>query len=451
MNHRARLVCALLVVLFQACSVFRPDGERDDFIKVRGTQFIHNDRPYYYVGANVWYGCYLGSPGETGDRERLRRELDSMCAKGLFNLRILGASEESNIRQSVKPAIQQRPGKLDETLLQGLDYLLDQMHTRRMHAVMFLGNYWEWSGGMAQYNVWADGGSVPDPEDTTKGLMTFMEFSAKFYTNSKANDLYRNYVRTIVTRKNIYSGRNYSEDPTIMAWQLANEPRPWSRGPDAEKNLGDFYRWVDGTAGYIHSLDTNHLVSSGSEGTVAFGWSKENFLQTHVSPHIDYLTFHVWPKNWGWFDPRRFDETFPATEEKTMEYIAVHLSAARQLRKPIVMEEFGLGRDNAACSPGSPTTARDRYYTMVLTALYDSARTGSPLAGSNFWAWGGEGQAKHPDFVWRMGDPFLGDPPQEPQGYNAIFNADRSTVGIIRDQAFKMMELRDSLLATGRR
>ena len=35
---------------------------------------------------------------------------------------------------------------------------------------------------------------------------------------------------------------------------------------------------------------------------------------------------------------------------------------------------------------------------------------GSPLVGTNFWTWGGEGRAQHPDHVWRPGDSFLGDP-----------------------------------------
>ena len=71
------------------------------------------------------------------------------------------------------------------------------------------------------------------------------------------------------------------------------------------------------------------------------------------------------------------------------------------------------------------------------------------MAGTNIWTWGGEGHAVHPDNVWRAGDPFLGDPPQEPQGYNSIFLGDRSTLSIIRSHAFEMLFLgtRDTVFA----
>ena len=47
----------------------------------------------------------------------------------------------------------------------------------------------------------------------------------------------------------------------------------------------------------------------------------------------------------------------------------------------------------------------------------------------------------NPDRMWRKGDPFTGDPPQDPQGLNSIFDADTSTIRIIREHAFKMLRL----------
>jgi mannan endo-1,4-beta-mannosidase len=447
-KHEDLLICVLLAALLSACAGLLPWGEREDFIRVEGSHFVHNGRPYYFAGTNLWYGCYIGSPGETGDRERLQRELDSLCAVGLTNLRILAASEESYLVRSIRPAIQRAPEDLNDSLLQGLDYLLAEMGARKMHAVLFLNNYWQWSGGMAAYNVWADGGRGADPDVPAEGYRAFMAFSAKFYTNPKADSLFRKYVRRIVTRKNTRNGRYYSEDPTIMAWQLANEPRP---GPGGEQDLVPFCRWIDQTGEYIHSLDTNHLVSTGNEGTVTTGWSDEPFLKAHKSKYIDYLTFHLWPRNWGWFDPKKIGETLPSTEEKAMQYIREHVMMARQLNKPIVLEEFGMARDSAKCQPGSPTTARDRYYEKVFEVLYDSARAGAPIAGSNFWGWGGHARGKNADDVWRPGDPFIGDPPQEPQGYNSTFITDTSTIRILREHAFKMIGLcaRDSLFAEG--
>lgn len=46
--------------------------------------------------------------------------------------------------------------------------------------------------------------------------------------------------------------------------------------------------------------------------------------------------------------------------------MAEHIIVARQLNKPIVLEEFGLPRDNHKYHRTDPTTARDRYYSAIL-------------------------------------------------------------------------------------
>lgn len=427
------------VLWFNGCASLWPFGEEEGFVKVQEMHFISNDKPYYFVGTNLWYGCYLGSPGPSGSRERLIRELDSLHALGLDNLRILAGSEISNKIRSVKPAIVREPGVYDDSLLIGLDFVLSEMKKRKMKAVLYLTNYWEWSGGMSQYISWADSVRTFDPE--VDGWDKFMNFSATFYKNEKANALFRSYVKSIVHRKNSVNGKKYFQDPTIMSWQLANEPRPGREGEFADANLPNYYKWIDETAGYIKSLDTNHLVSSGNEGLAGSLGNDECYLTAHRSKNIDYLTMHLWPLNWGWFKPLQYEETLPETESKAIEYIDKHIAFARQLNKPLVMEEFGIGRDSGKFAPGTPTTARDRYYQKIFSVLYDSAHAGSPIAGSNFWAWGGEGRTQNSDFMWKQGDEFTGDPPQEPQGVNSIFDTDSSTLAIIKEQAKKMKQL----------
>ena len=61
----------------------------------------------------------FGSSGKTGDRDRLIRELDNLKSLGITNFRVLGASEESYIKNSLQPAIQIKPGVYDQGLLHG--------------------------------------------------------------------------------------------------------------------------------------------------------------------------------------------------------------------------------------------------------------------------------------------------------------------------------------------
>jgi mannan endo-1,4-beta-mannosidase len=436
----ALLLTAFFSLTLTSCSFPSLFREREECIRIQDGRFIHRGNPYLIVGTNMWYGCYLGSPGPTGDRARLMRELDTLQAHGIDNIRALAASEASAMKRSVRPAIQRAPGVLDDSLLQGLDFLLAEMAKRDMHAVLFLGNYWEWSGGFTQYNAW-NGDPLVDPENTGQGWGTFMDSSATFYWKPGSVAMYRNFVKAIVTRVNTANGRIYAEDPTIMAWQLANEPRPGRAGAIGPKNIESFVAWIDASARFIHELDPNHLVCAGSEGTVGTLLSEDLYMRAFSSPSIDYLNCHLWPLNWGWFDPVRWEETLDSTEIKAADYIDQHSVLARRLHKPLVMDEFGLGRDGGVFQPGTSTRARDRYFAHIVGIIEDSVRAGAPIAGSNFWAWGGEGHAMHPDGMWQPGDSFVGDPPQEPQGRNSVFNSDTSTIRILTNHARTMQEL----------
>ncbi|MBP1655749.1 MAG: mannanase [Bacteroidetes bacterium] len=441
MKNTHPVVLAVAALILGGCSGLGLFDMNAHFVRVQGNRFTIDGTPYYFAGTNMWYGCYIGSTGPTGNRERLCRELDFLAAQGITNLRVLAASESSHVRHAAEPPIQPAPGVVDEDLLRGLDFLLAEMADRDMRAVLYLNNFWEWSGGMAAYVAWMNKDGGVDPADTSRPWSDFVEYAATFYAHERANAYYRDYIRQLITRRNTVHGRLYSEDPTIMAWQLSNEPRPGMPGPNGEQNLPGFLLWIDSTAAFIHALDTNHLVSSGSEGTVGSLQSEDNYLRAHQSAQIDYLTAHVWPYNWRWFDPVRPAETLPVAVDSSRTYILKHIDLAWQLGKPIVFEEFGLSRDSGNVQPGSPTVARDRYFEFFTDMLYDSARAGTPIAGSNFWAWGGEARGVHNDSLWKPGDQLLGDPPHEPQGFNAIYDVDTSTVAILRRHAEKMNQL----------
>ena len=394
------------------------------YVQVQDTHFVLEGKPYYFVGTNFWYGCYIGSTGQTGDTLRLLRELDRLKSKGIDNLRILGASEASTNQAVVQPAIQTSPGVYNDSLLIGLDFLLSEMGKRKMKAVIFLNNYWNWSGGMFQYLSWFGGGGS-------------LYNASPFYSNVSANAAYLHYINDLIHRQNSVSGLYYYEDPAIMAWELANEPRPGNY-------LNAFYQWIDSTAHYIHSIDINHLVTTGNEGTISSLGSGTIFLQAHQSPSIDYATIHLWALNWGWYNPYNSATTYISALAKAKDYIQTHLAFAHTLHKPLTMEEYGLPRDLQNYDAGSSTAYRDQYYDALLQLIYDSAAAGAPIAGSNFWGWGGEARSPNSDFTWRTGDPFMCDPPMEAQGLNSVFDTDSSTIGILKKYSILMMGLRDT-------
>jgi mannan endo-1,4-beta-mannosidase len=440
LNRRTLLLSGSALLATAAAPVRRPAS--DAFVRRSGTRFTIGGRRHRYAGSNMWYAAFLGAQAEFGSRDRLRRELDGLAALGVTNLRILGSAELSPLRNSVAPGFRTSGPHYNETLLRGLDHALAEMGRRGMKAVIYLTNFWEWSGGMMTYLYWTNGGRFLNMNDPAHPWPEFPDFVSQFYGSAPAVALYRDYIRAVVGRTNSITGRRYADDPAIMAWQLANEPRPAGSEKVGRPNLPTFYRWVRDTARLIKSIDPNHLVSTGSEGLKGCIEDAACVVTEHAIPEIDYLTTHIWPLNWGWVDSNDLPGTWDSGAEKVRDYFAQHVAFARQLGKPLVIEEFGFPRDRGLFDPGSPTTFKDRFYRLIYDQVAAGSSHGGPVAGSNFWAWGGEGRTGTPDHHFSLGAAhFVGDPPHEPQGWYSVFDRDESTKAVIRAHAAEMARL----------
>ena len=405
------------------------------FVTVKNTGFQISGKPYYFLGTNFWYGLNLGSKGAGGNRERLIRELDRLKAMGVTNLRIMGGSEGPDTEPyRMVPALQTAAGEYNKDIFDGLDFLLNEMKKRDMYAVVCLNDFWNWSGGMGQYIVWSGTAkSIPYPPPAPGGDWgKYQQFTAQFYSNQKAMDMFNDFIRIIVNRKNNYSGIEYKADPTIMAWELANEPR-------GINNKEALQQWIDNTAGLIKKLDHNHLVTTGSEGTTSSPYAGTDPQKDHSSPNIDYITIHIWVQNWNFYDPARADATYGPALQYALKYLNDHEQIARKMNKPVVLEEFGISRDQNNYDPQSPTTIREKYYTAIFDAVYKKAnQDNSVFGGCNFWAWAGEGRPKKPGGLWKPNDDFIGDPPHESQGWYSIYDTDTATIEVIKEYAEKM-------------
>jgi len=160
-----------------------------------------------------------------------------------------------------------------------------------------------------------------------------------FYTDERVIDAYKNYIEAFVGR--------YVNEPTIMAWELANEPR--CRGT-ANSTTGTctpatITNRVEEISDYIKSIDCNHLVAIGDEGfynepsaaTKPY-WGHEgiDFDANLAISTIDFGTFHSYPTAWE----QGGNETAWGTQ-----WIADHLTSQNRLGKPVILEEFGVTKN----------------------------------------------------------------------------------------------------------
>lgn len=400
-------------------------------VKVKGHQFMINGKPYHYIGANYWYG---GLPsvikGEAG-KKRLQTELDFLKKNGVTNLRVMvGAEGISEYPFRVAESDQPRQGVYDDKLLTGLDYFLQQAGRRNMKAVLFLTNTWEWSGGFGQYLQWNGYGPQPLPHTDAYNWDKSKAYITQFFTCDSCKLALNKYIKHIITRINTYTHKEYVNDPAIMAWELCNEPRPMGKA-----NVPQYKQWISQTAALIKGLDKHHLVTTGSEGDIADDYDMPVYRAVHADKNIDYLTIHIWPKNWQWFKDTSIAAGMANVIGNTKAYIDRHVIVAQKLNKPLVLEEFGLPRDKHSFAIDATTHSRDGYYAYLLTTWLSSLKVKGVINGLNFWAFGGIAKPIPGQVFWKPGDDYMGDPPQEEQGLNAVFTSDTSTWKIIKEAA----------------
>jgi mannan endo-1,4-beta-mannosidase len=289
---------------------------------------------------------------------------------------------------------------------------------------------------MPQLVSWADESAIPYmPPEPGGDWDRLQQYTSRFYADVTARSHYLAHARFLLTRVNAYTGVRYADEPAIMAWQLANEPRPM-------RQVSAYRGWLDAATELLKQLAPRQLVSIGTEGRTPFARSYVgiDFRAEHAHPRVDYATVHVWPQNWDWYSPAAPEATYARALNRSLEYLREHVTVAAALNKPLVLEEFGLARDAADHDANATTAWRDRYYADMFGETLRHVAASAPLVGANLWAWGGEGRPRRPRaptealdgaHCWRVGDALLGDPPHEAAGWYSVYDVDVTTHAVM--------------------
>ena len=183
---------------------------------------------------------------------------------------------------------------------------------------------------------------------------TFQRYAARFYSSAPARAGYLAHARAVLTRTSTLTGVPYASDPTIMAWELANEPRPM-------RSVAPYREWLDEVCELIRDLAPHQLITIGTEGRTPFPQSYVgiDFDAELAHSGIDYGTVHVWPQNWEWYRPLDAEATYGHALNRSLEYLRGHVRAAEALGKPLVLEEFGMARDELSHEVPATCTCPD--------------------------------------------------------------------------------------------
>ena len=358
------LLSALLVSAASSAMSVGAQGTNDEYhVEIRDGQFVAGCNKFAVAGFNAWEypEAAAGAPftfganipdGTTGP-ELVRTQLEKAKAAGFNTVRAWVAPV------SPQYALQDSPGEFNEAALQGLDYLVDEARKNGIRVILSLTTNWSPTGGLPQYLEWAGSGNQAD-----------------FYNDPQIKAWYKDMVTTVTSRTNSVNGRVYSDDPTILAYDLINEPR--CEGCPA----GTITNWINEMAPFVKSVAPNTLLTVGEEGF--FGqpnagnpghpgeWAAgkgQAFTEDHSSPSIDFAAVHLWYDNWNDTSPDFIDR-----------FLDSRVQIAKELGKPLLLEEWG-----------SFPAARDSFMRSTYTKIEEAMQAGE-LQGSMFWQWYMDGQ-----------------------------------------------------------
>ena len=113
----------VVTMLFLLAFLLHDTLHAQSFVQLRQQQFFIDNKPYYYIGVNYWYGGLVANDAK--GKERIRKELDFLKSKGITNLRVMAGAEgkgQINGVPRVEPALQTKASVFSTYQLIGLDF-----------------------------------------------------------------------------------------------------------------------------------------------------------------------------------------------------------------------------------------------------------------------------------------------------------------------------------------
>ena len=329
-----------------------------EFVKTMQTGFVIGGTPLPVVGLNSYFMAYCSDQS----RQIVMDTAKAMRANVLRCWAFLGVEDRKQYPVAFQYldngsiAVDTGPNGLER-----LDALVASAEANGIRLILPLVNYWKDFGGMPLYLKWL-------------GISGGVE---EFYRSPAARSAYQDWVRTVVTRRNTRTSRFYYEEPAIMAWDLANEPR--CEIPGGRELLLD---WIGNMSAFLKSLDQNHLLAVGDEGFLRHASTNDDLYDGRHGVdgeailnfgEIDFGTFHFYP------------ESMNRTPDFAETWIRDHVDSGARANKPMLLEEYGIKADGS--SPGS-VVQRNKTYAGWLEKVRRFR-----LAGELLWMCG----CKEPD------------------------------------------------------
>ncbi len=307
---------------------------RADFVIRRGTALCHRGSRLRLVGSNAFYLQEESAREALGWTGSLTSVHDTFAAARRNGVRVLRMAA-FNERLADPAVIQSAAGVLEENGLRALDRVIARAADENIYLVMVLSNYWDDYGGLPAYFRWF-------------GLPSDYDHRAQSMLDPRVQQALKQYISALAQRTNTVTGRRYIDEPTILAWELMNEPR----GTNLHDGGVRFAGMIHSLAQTLRTAGAQQLIVAGDEGydSDPSGYDMhfwrtmddrlihpdrgESFRRVVNDPLIDVATVHWYPDHWR--------VPVGMAREGGVRWLREHVAIAAEANKPVLFEEFGL-------------------------------------------------------------------------------------------------------------
>lgn len=225
-----------------------------------GAKLYNGSSPFRFAGCNCPGLGLIWPAQEAAARYPTNSEIDDALATAVemgatvIRSHTLGISVGSPL--SLEPTL----GVFNDAAFAPMDYAIKRCNDLNLRLIIpLVDNYHFYCGGKHCFTDW-------------RGISD----ETQFYTNSQVIADFQQYVSYLLNHVNTISGIAYRNDPAILCWETGNElsnPTP----PTS---------WSSTIAGYLKSIDTNHLVMDGSYGinSAALSLASLDIFSDHLYP-----------------------------------------------------------------------------------------------------------------------------------------------------------------------
>lgn len=331
----------------QAPSGATPLRAIDGFVTRAGSTLELCGQPFQAFGTNLYY-LQSYSVYEAGNLRTVADGLDDAVRMSLPVVRTWAYYDGSGTDTAL---IQTAPGKYSETALVGLDTTVAEAKKRGIRLILCLTDYWDGYGGLPQYAKWAGASGAND-----------------FYGNATMQGYYKDYATMLSKRTNTVTGIPYADEPTILAWEIANELR-------CEKcPVSTLLNTIDDLSTFLKGLFPKQLIADGGEGFDDHVDSYATFSNAYVVrgdegasytgmvalPNLDMASYHYYPVDWG----------LTSVDSDGKAWVEGHAAIAKAAGKVAYWGEFGYQK-------GATDAVRAPIYDGWLSSFYGATPQGT--------------------------------------------------------------------------